>query len=64
VGTTRGSFPPRREGRCALCRGELYPGDEYFELEGRAVCEDCLGRWAKLYFAPQRRLVGGGPERF
>ena len=43
--------------RCALCRGELYPGDPYFDLDGRAVCEDCLARYARQYFAPQLRRV-------
>ncbi len=47
------------QARCSLCRGELYPGDPYFELEGRAVCEDCLGRYARRYFAAQRRWMGG-----
>ncbi len=44
--------------RCSLCAGELYPGDPYFELDGRAVCEDCLGRYARGYFAPRLRRVG------
>ena len=49
--------------RCHLCQGELYPGDPYFELEGRAVCEDCLGRYARGYFAAQLRWAGrGAPE--
>jgi len=64
VGTPGGNFPPYQEGQCSLCRGELYAGDGYFELEGRVVCEDCLGRWAKLYFAPQRRRMGVRPEEF
>ena len=46
-----------RELRCGLCRGELYPGDIYFELDGRTVCEDCLGRYARIYFAPRQRRV-------
>ena len=44
--------------RCSLCRGELYPGDPYFELDGRTVCEDCLGRYARIYFAHRLRQVG------
>lgn len=47
-----------RELRCTLCRGELYPGDPYFELDGRTVCEDCLGRYARSYFAHRLRRVG------
>lgn len=44
--------------RCSLCRGELYPGDPYFELDGQAVCEDCLGRYARGYFIHRLRRVG------
>ena len=47
-----------QELRCGLCRGELYPGDPYFELDGQAVCEDCLGRYARGYFAHRLRRVG------
>ena len=47
-----------REERCSLCRGELYPGDPYFELEDRAVCEDCLARYARRYIAHRLRRVG------
>ncbi|MDE6280557.1 MAG: hypothetical protein K2M15_01990 [Oscillospiraceae bacterium] len=56
---TGGAGPPAlREPRCSLCRGELYPGDPYFELEVGAVCEDCLGRYARSYFAHRLRRVG------
>ncbi len=55
---------PRREERCGLCRGELYPGDLYFDLEGRMVCEDCLGRYARQYFAAQLRKIGGRHRSF
>ena len=57
-------FQAGREERCGLCRGELYPGDPYFELEGRIVCEDCLGRYARRYFAAQLRRVSGGTRGF
>ncbi len=57
------NFQASREERCSLCRGELYPGDPYFQLEGRAVCEDCLGRYARRYFAAQLRRVRGGGIR-
>ena len=52
------SFDMAQELRCSLCRGELYPGDPYFELDGRTVCEDCLGRYARGYFAHRLRRVG------
>ena len=49
-----------QELQCSLCRGELYPGDPYYELEGRIVCEDCIGRYAGRYFAHRLRRVGRG----
>ena len=55
---TGGYKDAARELRCTLCRGELYPGDPYFELDGRTVCEDCLGRYARGYFAHRLRRVG------
>ncbi len=57
--TAGGNFRARREERCSLCQGELYPGDPYYELEGRVVCEDCLGRYARWYFAAQLHRVSG-----
>lgn len=62
--TTEGVFQAPREERCSLCRGELYPGDPYFELDGQAVCEDCLGRYARRYFAPQLRRIRGAQTYF
>ena len=57
--------PGREEPVCALCEGELYPGDRYFALDGRNICEACLERYARRYFAGQLRRVernGGGAE--
>lgn len=51
------SIQRAREMICALCGGELYPGESYFELEERAVCEHCLTRYARGYFAHRRRWV-------
>ena len=42
---------------CALCEGELYPGDRYFALDGQKICEACLERYARRYFAGQFRRV-------
>ena len=57
---------PRREvPACALCEGELYPGDRYFAMDGQNICETCLERYARRYFAGQLRRVernGGGAE--
>ena len=55
---TEGYTDGAQELRCTLCRGELYPGDPYFELDGRTVCEDCLGRYGRGYFAHRLRRVG------
>ena len=46
-----------REVSCALCQGELYPGDRYFALDGRKICEACLERYARRYFSGQLRRV-------
>lgn len=43
---------------CVLCRGEIWPGEVYFQLDGQRVCEACLERYARVYFAPQRRRLG------
>lgn len=42
---------------CALCRGEIWPGEIYYRLDGKRVCEACLERYARVYFAPQRRRL-------
>lgn len=39
---------------CALCGGEIYGGEYYYRLEGRAVCECCLERFARRYFSGER----------
>jgi hypothetical protein len=44
---------------CALCRGCIFPGEEYYRLEGRAVCDCCLDRFARGYFSGERRRAGG-----
>lgn len=43
---------------CALCRGELYPGDVYFRTDRGRVCEACLERYARDYFSPDCRRLG------
>lgn len=55
---------PRREKNllCSLCGGEIDGGEYYYRLEGRAVCECCLERFARRYFSGERRRAeeGGG----
>lgn len=62
-GTTGLKGEREHELYCSLCRGELYPGDPYFELEEQIVCEDCIGRYARRYFAHLLRQVGRGERQ-
>ena len=41
--------------RCDFCRGEIYVGDFYYSIEGKVICPDCLGRFAKRYFSDRVR---------
>lgn len=36
---------------CTGCGGEIYEGCEYFNIDGDAVCENCLGEFAVDYFS-------------
>ncbi len=48
--------------QCALCGDELYLGQCCYLLEGAAVCEACLPRYAKAVFRAHRvRLRGEAP---
>ena len=46
-----------REVTCAICEDQLYPGDRYFALDGRIICEWCLERYARRHFSGQLRRV-------
>ena len=43
---------------CRFCRGEIYQGEEYYQVDGQAVCTDCLDALARDYFRLYR--VEGG----
>ena len=43
---------------CALCRGVIHDREYYYRLEGRAVCEFCLERFARQFFSGERRRAG------
>ena len=32
---------------CCICKEELFPDEEYYELEGDIYCEDCADNWLK-----------------
>ena len=59
-----GGLSRPRQVLCALCGEELYPGDRYFALDGRKICDRCLEEYARRYFAGDLRRVsterGGG----
>lgn len=44
--------------RCCICDGEIYEGEYYYHINGEAVCEDCIGVYARQVFAPCR-VMGG-----
>lgn len=40
--------PPERETSkciCCACKEELYPDEEYWELDGEIYCESCADNW-------------------
>ena len=44
--------------RCDLLDCEVFEDDGYYEIEGRRICEDCLGAFAYVYFAAHRHVAG------
>jgi hypothetical protein len=46
-------------GRCACCYGEIYKGQEYLEVDGESVHEECFDEYAKDVLEPIRRVAGG-----
>lgn len=43
---------------CSLCGGEIYRGEDYYAVNGWAICRDCLADYAAQVLAPF--LVKGG----
>lgn len=43
---------------CRYCRGEIYEGEEYYCVDGGAICGDCLDALARDCFRLYR--VNGG----
>lgn len=37
--------PKESKCKCYVCKEELLPDDEYFEIEGDIYCEICAERW-------------------
>ncbi len=49
-------------GLCSLCGGELYPGDDAWQINQLLICGECLGAFARLAFAPHHRICGRKEE--
>lgn len=45
---------------CSLCAGAIYRGEEYYHINGAAVCCGCLEDYARQVFAPYLRKGGSG----
>ena len=43
---------------CALCGDEMYMGQSAYFINGEAICEDCLGAYARSYFSGFIREIG------
>ena len=50
----------RAAAHCVCCSGEIYRGEDYFRIDGRAVCSDCLTAFAEDYFRLCK--ITGGTE--
>ena len=43
---------------CSLCEAPIWDGEEFYRIDGNAICAECLPRFAEDYFA-DRALVRG-----
>ncbi len=34
--------------KCEICGKDIYEGDEYYEIDGHAYCEDCIWNSSKI----------------
>lgn len=42
---------------CHYCLGEIYLGQNYYEMAEGALCMDCLPRYARQYFLSNLRTA-------
>ena len=42
---------------CSICSGEIYAGEEFYRIDGRAVCPDCLSVYAERLFADKLEIA-------
>lgn len=40
---------PELIGICEECGAEIYSGDDYYDIEGNLIHEDCLTGWAERF---------------
>ena len=43
--------------KCDSCEGGLFEGDEYFDIDGYCICQNCIDDYLKTNY---RRLVVNG----
>jgi len=43
---------------CDSCGGEIYEGEEYLEIDGDNIHEDCFDEYSKEALSPVRRVAG------
>lgn len=43
---------------CEHCDGEIYEGEEYLEVDGANIHEDCFDEHAREALDPRRRVAG------
>ena len=43
--------------KCDYCEGGLFEGDEYFDIDGYCICQNCIDDYLKTNY---RRLVVNG----
>ena len=43
--------------KCDSCEGGLFEGDEYFDIDGYCICQNCIDDYLKTNY---RRLIVNG----
>ena len=56
---TPDEFEPESKCKCKYCGESLFEDDEYYELDGEILCEDCAEEWLKGH----RNWVTEGMEK-
>jgi hypothetical protein len=43
---------------CEWCGGEIYVGEEYIEVQGDNIHDDCFSEYAEEHLDPIRKIAG------